>query len=217
MKPTSADLTLQAHAPLEIVPLFGVFEALKKVGHRFLVAKDGLWLEAKTPWVHVTWPIAQSRKVPIPAGELTKNVRLAFDKVPAGMLKKFVEMAMDASPNEIGAVVLWNEQTDQFELVATRTIRSGIGHLKYARPEVGQHEHVVMDLHSHGPIRAYFSKTDVADTGAEVVIAAVVGNVEKSVDVKVCLFACGLQIPVEWPESNEIGEGAELEEAWVVG
>lgn len=213
MKPSKADLMLQAHAPIVTVPVYGEFEELNKTGHRFLLARDGLWLEARNPWVYVRWPIAQCRKVPIPAGELAKSVVLAFDRAPADLLNRFILMARDACPNEIGAVVVWNEDHDEFELVATRTIKAGIGHLKYERQETADREHVVMDLHSHGPLKAYFSKVDVADTGSEVVIAVVVGNLEKAVEVKVCLFACGMQIPVEWPVM-EMAEGGMLEEAW---
>lgn len=214
MKPTPVDLMLQRHAPVEVVPVYGEFEALSGIGHRFLLARDGLWLESRRAWAYVRWPIAQSRKVSIPAGELQKEAKLSFGKLPRWLVEDFSSLARDASPAEVGAVVVWDEETGEFELLGTKTLQSGIGHLRYERPEVPPKRHIVMDLHSHGPLKAYFSKTDVADTGSEVVICVVVGTVDEAVSVRVSLFACGLQIPVAWDESTN-GDGvAMLQGAW---
>lgn len=212
MRPNEIDLVLQRNAPTVVVPIYGEFEPLEKVGHRFLLARDGLWLEAKRAWAHIIWPIAQSRRVPIPAGELSKSVKLAFGKVPEWMVERFVEIAEAAAPQEIGAVGVWDEVTGEFSLEGTRTLESGIGHLKYERPEVGGSRHVILDLHSHGPIKAYFSARDVRDTGSEVVVAGVVGGIGSGVEVKLALFACGLQIPVAWGQEVGVGE-AELQRA----
>lgn len=215
MKPTAIDLMLQRHAPVEVVPLYGDFEPLETVGHRFLIAKDGLWLEAKRAWAYIRWPIAQSRKVPIPAGELARVVDLTFGRLPRWLVDDFVELSKEASPAEVGAVGVWDERTGSFELMGTRTLQAGIGHLRYQRPEVHQGRHIVMDLHSHGPLKSYFSKTDIADTGSEVVICVVVGTVDEAVSVKVSLFACGLQIPVAWEGTDKNEAGSVLQGAWV--
>jgi|JI10StandDraft_1071094.scaffolds.fasta_scaffold85672_6 PRTRC genetic system protein A len=215
MRPTPIDLMLQRHAPVEFVPVYGQFERLDSVGHRFLVARDGLWLEVRRAWAYIRWPIAQSRKVPIPAGELTREVDLKFGRLPRWLVDDFVEMANEASPAEVGAVGVWDEGTESFELMFTRTLQSGIGHLRYQRPEVAEGRHIVMDLHSHGQLKAYFSKTDLADTGSEVVICVVVGTVNDVVSVKASLFACGLQIPVAFGSSDREEAGAVLQGAWV--
>lgn len=215
MKPTPIDLMLQRHAPVEVVPVYGMFEPLATVGHRFLVARDGLWVEVKRAWGYIRWPVAQSRKVPIPAGELAREVDLKFGRLPRWLVDDFVELAKEASPSEVGAVGVWDERTGEFQLVGTRTLQSGIGHLRYQRPEVPEGRHIVMDLHSHGPLKAYFSKTDLADTGSEVVICVVVGSVDGALTVKVSLFACGLQIPVAYGSSDKEEAGAVLKGTWV--
>ena len=52
------DIALQQSAPVVTVPRYGGFTPLTDNGHRFLVTGDGLWLEARRPWLYLRVPLA---------------------------------------------------------------------------------------------------------------------------------------------------------------
>lgn len=197
MRPTAADLVLQRRAPVVTVPFLGEFIPLEADGHRFLLARDGLWIEARSRWLHVIWPLAQQRQVLIPAGELRQQVTLAFGDEARQLIMRFVDEARIAHPNEVGAICVWDDRTRMMKLMPTQTLSAGVGHLRYRRPMLAEHEQVAIDLHSHGPLGTDFSDTDVADTGAEVVLCGVVGRLPDATELNLALFVCGLQIPVK--------------------
>lgn len=209
MRTTQADEALQAHTQAVMVPVFGDFEAMERPGHRFLLARDGLWLEARRRWINLLWPIAQSRKVPIPAGELQAGVKTVLDSRLWEFIETFKGMGRATHPVETGAVVIWNETTGNMSLVPTETVRASVGGLTEKWPSLRQGEHVVMDLHSHGPFDASFSETDRKDTGAEVVFACVVGKLDQDEpEVNLSLFACGIEIRMVPRRKGAVGDAS---------
>ena len=203
MKPTKADLALMATTPVEMVPLLGQFEPIDRIGHRFLAAKDGLWLEARRAWGRVVWPLAhQDPAVRMPFGQLAPDVELAFE-LPKNLIGKFVQDARAAHPAEVGAVVIWNSRCRTVRYHLCETVEAGVGHLRQRWPELSADEAICMDLHSHGPIPAYFSAEDRKDTGSEMVVAVVVGKVDlEEPEVVVSLFACGVELSIFGPGST---------------
>lgn len=200
MKPSDTDLLLQGHTPVAVVPRFGEFEALTTHGHRFLVDRDGLWIEARRPWAHVIWPLARQDSTPMPHGALTPVVQLAFDRLPVEALEAFVRDARKHHPAEVGAVVTWNERDGSMRYRLCDVLSAGVGHLRQRWPAFDEGEHPVLDLHSHGPLAAFFSDTDRRDTGTDVVVAGVVGQLdEPRPQLALSLFACGVEIPVDVP------------------
>lgn len=215
MKPNEIDVVLQRHTPVVMVPLHGEFVPLEEAGHRFLAAKDGLWLEVRRPWLHLIWPLAQQHAVGMPFGVLSKTVDVAFGKIPTECLSEFLADAMAAHPNEVGAVVVWNERSGALEYRARETVEASRGHLRARWPSLGEGEWVVIDLHSHGDLEAFFSSTDRTDTGSEVVIAGVVGRVGSGRPQWVfSLFACGIEIQVTPPELGDEPVAVACEDGW---
>jgi len=207
MKPTEADRVLQQHTPVVMVPLFGEFVPLADTGHRYLAARDGLWLEVRRPWLHLIWPFARQQAVQMPCGTLRKTVEVAFGKVPSECLSEFLADAVEAHPHEVGAVVVWNEATGSLEYRLRQTVEASRGHLRALWPTLADGEWVVIDLHSHGGLDAFFSSTDREDTGTEVVIAGVVGRVGTERPQWVfSLFACGLEVAVTPPQMGDNAE-----------
>lgn len=200
MRLTQVDAILQSHTPVVMVPLHGEFIALATVGHRFLAASDGLWLEVRRPWLHLIWPVATQDRVPMPYGTVQRKVELAFERLPMDVADAFVADALSAYPNEVGGVVLWDERTGDVSYRRAETLQSGVGNLRARWPELEPGQSVVVDLHSHGQFPPFFSETDRADTGSEVVIAGVLGRVgSEQPEWKFALFACGLEISVASP------------------
>jgi PRTRC genetic system protein A len=198
---TDADRVFQGHTPVVMVPKLGSYVALQESGSRFLLAADGLWLEARRDWIHVVWPVAQCQDVAIPCGALRARVDLAFTKLPEKFIAQFVEDARAFSPNEVGAVVIWSSEQQALRYELCETVVAGVGHLQARWPQLEPHEHVVLDLHSHGPLSAFFSDVDRRDTGADVRLCGVVGRLDEPV-AELCLsvFAGGLEIKVDAPQ-----------------
>lgn len=200
MKLTALDQVLQRHTPVVMVPLHGEFVPMTEVGHRFLAAKDGLWLEVRRSWLHLLWPMARQDTVPMPFGGLERKVEVAFGRMPMDVLEAFMADAVAAYPNEVGGVVVWDERTGEVSYRTRETVEAGVGHLRAMWPRLEEGESVVMDLHSHGELPPYFSATDRSDTGTEVVIAGVLGRVGSERPAWVfSLFACGMEVPVVPP------------------
>jgi PRTRC genetic system protein A len=213
VRPNEIDVVLQRHTPMVMVPLHGEFVAMEEVGHRFLAAKDGLWLEVRRPWLHLIWPLAQQQAVRMPFGTVSRTVDVAFGKIPSECLSEFIADAMASHPNEVGAVVVWNARSGAMEYRARETVAASRGHLRALWPSLDVGEWVVADLHSHGDAEAFFSITDREDTGSEVVVAGVVGRVASGrPQWAFSLFACGLEIPVTPPQDSDMSTPFACEE-----
>lgn len=196
MDQNKVDAVLQSHAPVMGVPLHGEFVSLAEPGHRFLVAADGLWLEARRAWIHILTPLALDGGVAKPYGQLQRTIRCELEGLPQELLNEFVKQCEEAYPNETGAVVVWNEATGLMELRRTEEVVAGVGFLRAAWPTLNKEEHIVFDLHSHGPLEPCFSEKDVADTGGEVVMCGVIGWLNTNPTLVLELFAAGKRIPL---------------------
>lgn len=198
---TEMDQVLQAHTPVEVVPKYGEFVRMEAEDHRFLVCGDGLWVECRRRWVHAILPMARQSVSAMPFGKVKQTVDLAFKHLPSWAILRFLEEARQHHPKEVGALVSWDEATGEFEYHSCKVLNSGIGHLKQAWPRLREGVWPVLDLHSHGPIPAYFSRQDRADTGMEVIAAGVVGCLDAvKPELALSLFACGVEVKVCLPE-----------------
>ena len=120
---------------------------------------------------------------------------------PHRAIERFIQQATTHHPVEVGAVVVWDEAEQSLRYHECETIKSGVGYLKARWPQLGVNESIAIDLHSHGPIGAYFSSQDRADMGSDVVLACVVGKTDRQTpEIKISLFVCGKEIKVEMPE-----------------
>lgn len=169
------DTILQDLTPVVSVPLFEALPAdPRPVGHRFLVAHDGLWIEVQSPWLHARALIAPSA-IRLPFGDLAPALELRRGSLPKILLDEFVAQARQASPNETAAIITWHEQTGEFNLLPVDR-ETGATHVHYERPRLAEGECLVADLHSHGTLHAGFSMQDDLDDAGEIKVAVVVGR-----------------------------------------
>jgi PRTRC genetic system protein A len=192
------DATLQAHVPTVMVPRFSALAPLECNGHRFLVADDGLWIEVRRPWLHLRWPIAESEPL-LPYGGLDDTMEWAFDWDDFRVLTdRFVEEACRALPNEHAAWFVWDEIANRLVYRPLIAIDAGPAGIKLRRPALGAREHLAVDIHSHGTLAAYFSRTDDEDDAGEVKLSVVIGNLDApKVTTTLRLCAHGLFVPLE--------------------
>lgn len=191
------DLALQTIAPMVMVPKFEELQPLQTVGHRFLAAADGTWLELRRAWLYARVQVVAQHAVPMPYGTVEPTLQLLYGTVPKSLLSEFIEQAKAGLPNEVAAAVIWNERTGDLRLQPFEAVTASPGHITYRTASIEAGENVVMDLHSHGTAPAFFSRTDNQDDKGAVKVAGVVGNLDKpeqSFAFRLC--ALGLFIPL---------------------
>ncbi len=200
----SRDALLQELVPTIMVPKYGVLQPLESAGRRFLAASDGLWLEVKTDWLHLTWPLAKQNKVAMPYGTLEKKAEFLYGAFPVHLVREFLGYARETFPNECAAWFIWDSAQREFMYRPLRAIRTGVGHLKYERPNLSSNESLVCDMHSHGPEHAYFSRTDDRDDCGETKISGVVGEIGGEGAPSACfrLCAAGITLPLNFNFKN---------------
>lgn len=185
------DAILQAHTPAIIVPRFGELAPLEKSGHRYLVASDGLWLEVRRPWIHARALIAMPHADHVPPfGEVSPDsfdgrdyeAVYAFGREDLDRIQTlFLHDARRACPDEFAAWAIWNDRERRLEYLALFAAETSPVRLDgLVRPRLEDHEHLALDLHSHGRGAADFSSTDDEDDRGEVKLAVVVGNLDET-------------------------------------
>ena len=191
------DVALQQSAPVVTVPRYGGFAPLAGNGHRFLVTGDGLWLEARRPWLYLRVPLVSQKSVPMPYGWVGRELSLTFGKIPRHLVTEFYRYALDRCPEECVGWIVWNATSGEMRLVFPPEVSAGCCHVRYHRPLLDEDEHLVVDLHSHGRLSAFFSTQDDRDDRGEFKIAGVIGNCDRgqcSTAFRLC--ANGLFVPL---------------------
>ncbi|WP_247538466.1 PRTRC system protein A [Ralstonia pseudosolanacearum] len=205
------DAKLWDSAPTVAVPKFAALKELEEVGHRFLATAEGLFVEVRRPWLHVIQPVAplNGQTVRPPYGTVEPKVKLAFGRLGATfpMVRAFIEAARQAAPNEHAAWVIWDSRTGDLayrELQITDTTPDAIS---YDRPKLEDHESLVVDMHSHGSLAAFFSEQDNLDDAGEVKISCVVGNLVdgKTPSIQFRLCVLGMFLPLKVPAAAVLG------------
>jgi PRTRC genetic system protein A len=197
------DALLQAHVPAVMVPRYSAITALTGNGHRYLVAQDGLWIEVKRPWLHLLWPIAPS-PAPLPYGPLEDAMVFAFDwDAFDALLAQFEAEAIRALPNEHASCFVWDEKDQTLRYRAIIAKSAGPSGIELHRPALAAHEHLAVDVHSHGALGAYFSATDDADDAGEVKLSAVLGNLDSPGDQTIAMRLCAQSLFIPFADESE--------------
>jgi PRTRC genetic system protein A len=190
------DAILQSHTPAIMVPRFGEIPPLENNGHRYLVAQDGLWLDVKRPWIEARVPAGGD------LGEGYDGHRLPFGPIKARVVymfgathvqrlqRRFLVDAVAALPNEFAAWGVFDELTYELSYRRLIAINAGPAGIEFHRPKLEDHEHLAVDIHSHGTQSDFFSETDDEDDRGEVKLALVAGNLnaEVSWSIRLCLL-----------------------------
>lgn len=194
------DQLVQEHVPTVMVPSHSALPGLAAFGHRFLVARDGLWLDVHRPQASLRLQAAPA-DAPLPYGRVGQTAEFPFGKLSEhlGLLKQFVADAREALPNEFAAVLVWDSFDLELRYVPCKTKSASPARIEYERPAMDENESIAVDLHSHGLIAAGFSTQDDIDDAGEVKIAGVVGNLDQAVPTaafRICALGLFVNVPV---------------------
>ncbi|MBU2766690.1 DUF2016 domain-containing protein [Acidithiobacillus ferrivorans] len=169
--------------PVVGVPLIGALEPLEftagtLMGVRYLLANNGLWREIRTPWLHATvHDLPSPPKKPLPFGALPPifSLQLPREAIQTA-IASFVRLARQDSACE---------SRQDFRLSSPDTLEPGRFEGSSSQATVThayddwKRGEWLLDIHSHGHDRAFFSSTDNQDDNHDIKLAVVVGLVQQ--------------------------------------
>lgn len=118
-----------------------------------------------------------------------EGFRLALPKIPAALLEEAVFAFRAALPREAVVQVLWDCEARAYR-IGLPLQQAGACSVDFARALLPEHLVWVMDIHSHGRLGAYFSRTDDLDEKATG-LYAVVGKVHTPFPELRVRYSCG--------------------------
>lgn len=203
----SSDLLMFDRAMLETFPLEAVgrmagLQPAAKAGTRFLVAGNGLWREIVLPWIRVLHPLALSA-LPLPYGDLGADVEVLCGPVPTDLVREFNRHARDHAPTEVAAAIIWNARSHVWRLDHRRARSASNDRIEYDEVKLGDDEHIVIDVHSHGHFPAFFSAEDDRDDYGSMKFSLVVGSFNQerpTAEMRLCM--AGVNLPAHLIEGG---------------
>ena len=85
------DAAIGVSCPVVAVPRFGALEPHAS-GQRMLLARNGLFVQMKTPWLDCTTRVAEVG-MHLPYGAAAEAITFAFGVIPLGLLERFIAAA----------------------------------------------------------------------------------------------------------------------------
>jgi PRTRC genetic system protein A len=166
---------LQQHFPVALVARDGSMEPPSRHGIRYLVGSSGLWIEANWPWMRARF-LAHPFLTGGPALYGDPEPLLELPRLRPSLFQEFLALARESAPNEMAGWILYRPEDGAQRLVIPAQVATP-DTVDYQRPETGDGEFAVWDIHSHGDHPAFFSSRDNGDDLSDVKIALVVGQV----------------------------------------
>ena len=150
------DQVLIGATPLLPMPIYGSLGALEPGRRRYIGAGNGIYVQSRSNAMSATVRLARTA---LPFGTLEPEIRLVGGLIPRAIYEEIQCQALLASPKEWAGLVYWREASSRYELVIPRVIEHSNAHIRYEAPTADR-SHLVLDVHSHGELPAFFSSTD---------------------------------------------------------
>jgi PRTRC genetic system protein A len=157
------DRILQNGCPTIMVPVYSPLSDIPSQSRRFLMARDGLWLEAKPPWGHFRFPVWFSPRS-LPYGRVDSVTVLIDGPVPPDLIEVCRSEATRKAKisKEWAGWIVWNEDSGYKYLPLEIIEETGVS-VRYKVPILPEGTSLVMNFHSHPFDMAHFSGTDDHD------------------------------------------------------
>jgi len=190
--------------PLLAAPGEGNPPEAQAYGTRFLAANDGVWREINLPWIRIRHRLAPSL-LPMPYGSVGGALELRCGPLPVEMVQAFNREARAAAPLEIAGAFLWDRESGQWRYGRRVALQQTHSYIQYEEVALGEDESLVVDVHSHGHHRAFFSREDDADDHGSMKFSLVVGNFDQDAPTsRMRLCMAGLVMPARITEEGEL-------------
>lgn len=204
------DAALQATCPVVTAPRYGTLSPIES-GQRMVLADDGVYLQLHTPWLEVTTRVGRlAPGLKVPFGVVQESVRLAFGSIPRSLIESFLGFGRHALPNEAAGAVIYNAVSGELQLRMHGVRSASSVRIDYSIDPLGDAEYLVVDLHTHGTLRAFWSAADNRDDQG-IKVCGVFGNLDQAVPTgKFRLALNGLFVPMQcpWDSGEQTKKGA---------
>lgn len=183
--------------PTLMAPRFGELAPVPVGQYRFVAAANGLFLQARSKAMAVTLRVGDT--VRLPYGEMQESVELYGGPVPGELAREMMGRAVSSCPNEWAGVVVYEPGSGKYRLIEPEVESVSGAHVRY-RTDAIDPECVVLDVHSHGDGRAFFSSVDDKSDQYGLYIASVLGHCERTDTITVCtrIVVNGIFYEVPW-------------------
>lgn len=147
--------------------------------HRYLLAAGGVYLETRSRALRVAVRVMDASESSLPFGEVIPALTIGTDQhIPRELIAECVRLAKEAMPNEWAGVIVL--QKGAFRLIVPPIIKATRASIGYSTEGIDPLD-VVVDLHSHNSMPAFFSSQDDADDSANptpVFVSMVLGRLD---------------------------------------
>lgn len=172
------DAIIQGSFPTVMVPAHQELEPLKEGMTRLMMAKNGLYLEANPPWGHLIEQVWESPRE-LPYGIVEERDTFKEVIVNADVLEIIRDEILPAAVAYALRGKEWAgwiiRQNGKFSYMPLNIAASGES-VRYNTDSLDEGACVVVDIHSHGRVKPYFSAKDDLDDAGGVKICIVMGN-----------------------------------------
>lgn len=182
------DRIIQEACPVVMAPRYSELPLIEK-GYRYLMASDGLWLEARVQWGHFRLPLWKSPR-PLPYGEVDKVFSLENASIPMSLLERSIDAARTKAERglEWAGWVVW-DIVNGYHLIEPEIIEESFASVRYRYPDLNG-AHLVMDLHSHPFDMSAFSAVDDRDDTGGIRFSGVISfgaDMRPKLKVRLCI------------------------------
>lgn len=191
------DKIILAVTPTLMVPHHGEIDWPLVIGsYRFLIAQNGLFVEAKSTLLHTCFQISDLDNQILPYGSQKSFCSLTHGLVPACVKHELLDRCRRSGGKEYAAYIAYDTARGYYLLEPTVISRSS-HHISYHNNDDIQN--VLCDVHTHGNGEAYFSATDNASDTHGIYIAIVVGRCHQDeLQIKARLVVHGKFCDIDW-------------------
>lgn len=191
------DLAVCAVTPTLMAPRYGTLPPVAVGQYRFVVASNGVFVQARSRAVDVCLRIGNANGLPY--GAVEEYVRLAGGPIPRELGEQMMARAIAATPNEWAGIIVYDALEQAYRLTEPPVSSVSPGHITYATSGYDD-ELLVLDIHSHGTGHAFFSGTDNRSDNHGVYLASVLGCCKdmNEIEVKTRIVVHGIHYNVGW-------------------
>lgn len=186
------DQVLHNNISTVMVPKYSPLPYLENGRYRYLMACNGLWIEAVQPWGIFRQQLWESPKVLV-YGEVDPLLHLEGGLIPHELLENCIANASEKADEkkEWAGCITYKQMTGHYSLLPrSDIIVESKYRVSYNIPKLPTDEHLVLDLHSHPFDMPAFSQQDDEDDKGGVRLAGVISfgkNEKPKLTLRLCL------------------------------
>ena len=187
------DRIVFAQTPLVPMPRFSALVPLEVGRRRYIGAADGIYVQARHPALSLTLPVPQ-----LPFGRLKPEVHLPGGLIPRALYEDIERRALARAPTEWAGLVHWNAEQG-YTLIEPPALQREATRISYTTDQLDR-DCLVLDIHSHGYGKAFFSDIDDESDAYGVHFSTVLGRCQsrQTLQAKTRIVIDGQFFDIDW-------------------